>query len=228
MVVGDGLVASAFAEFRDDDEYVIFASGVSNSQETEASEYQREFDLLKSHLRSDACLVYFSTASIADQSRAHSHYIQHKIDIEAFIAEQASDYVIFRLPIVVGRSRNPHTLTNYLHNAIKEGNPINVYTKAIRYLIDIDDIGTLLPRFLKEKFVRNAVVNVAFDNGIAVPELIGHFEEVIGVKANATLKEVGTRFEIDNQYFLDFLAAINFQLPEDYLLEVIRKYYGNN
>ena len=96
MIVGNGLVASAFAAFAEDDDYVIFASGVSNSQEKDPAAYQREFDLLRSHLRPDTCLVYFSTCSIADQSRSHSHYIQHKIKVEEYIANHASDYVIFR------------------------------------------------------------------------------------------------------------------------------------
>ncbi len=225
MVVGNGLVASAFAEFKEDDDFVIFASGVSNSQETDEAEYQREFDLLKAHLRPGTCLVYFSTASIADQSRSHSKYIHHKIQVEEFIATHADDYVIFRLPIVVGRSQNPHTLTNYLFNAISEGQPINVYTRAIRYLIDIDDIQDLLAQFLKSGFLRKAVVNVAFDNGIHVPELISIFEDVIGKKANATLKDVGTRFEIDNADFNRFLQSIGYELSDQYTRELISKYY---
>ncbi len=225
MVVGNGLVASAFAEFAQDDDYVIFASGVSNSQEKDPAAYQREFDLLKAHLSSGACFVYFSTCSIADQSRAHSHYIQHKIEVEQFIAENASSYVIFRLPIVVGRSSNPYTLTNFLYNSIVGNKPLNVYQRAIRYLIDIDDIATLLPRFLKSRFARNSVVNVAFDNGMEVTELIGIFEKVIGTRAEATLLDIGTRFRIDNAVFNQFLDSIGYQLSEEYTLELIEKYY---
>lgn len=226
MIVGNGLVASAFSEFAERDDFVIFASGVSNSQEKDPAAYQREFDLLKSHITSEACFVYFSTCSIADESRAHSHYIQHKKEVEEYIAENASSYVIFRLPIVVGRSSNPHTLTNFLYNSITANEPLNVYQRAIRYLIDIDDIATLLPQFLINRFAKNTVVNVAFDNGTEVTELIGMFEKVIGVEANATRLDVGTHFEIDNSIFNQFLKSIGYEFSGDYTLELIGKYYA--
>jgi len=226
MVVGNGLVASAFEEFKEEDDFVIFASGVSNSQEKDSQAYLREFEMIKSHLKLDSCFVYFSTASIADESRSHSHYIQHKKDVEAYIAENASDYVIFRLPIVVGRSQNPHTLTNFLYNTINTGRPLNVYRKAIRYLIDIDDIAHLLPQFLTSGFCRNATVNVAFDNGIEVSDLIHIFESVIGKEANATQLDVGTHFEIDNRIFSEFLEKIGYEAASTYNQQLIAKYYG--
>lgn len=228
MVVGNGLVASAFEEFKENDSYVIFASGVSNSQEKDPLAYQREFDMIKSHLKPDVCFVYFSTASIADESRSHSHYIQHKQEVETFIAEHASDYVIFRLPIVVGRSRNPHTLTNFLFNTIAQEQPLNVYRRAIRFLIDIDDIALLLPQFLLGGFSRNATVNVAFDNGIEVSNLIPIFESVIGIEAHANQLDVGSHFDIDNEIFTNFLQEVGHQVPGDYNQRLIVKYYGSH
>ena len=47
MIIGNGLLAKAFIEYKNNDEIVIFASGVSNSLEEKQSEFKRETDLLK-------------------------------------------------------------------------------------------------------------------------------------------------------------------------------------
>lgn len=48
MIVGNGLVASAFLPyFAEDPEIMIFASGVSNSRETRKEEFVREEKLLR-------------------------------------------------------------------------------------------------------------------------------------------------------------------------------------
>ena len=46
MIIGKGLIASAFKEYRNH-ECIIFASGVSNSLEIENSQFEREEHLLR-------------------------------------------------------------------------------------------------------------------------------------------------------------------------------------
>jgi len=51
MVIGNGSIAKVFKqEFENDDSVIIFASGVSNSNEKNLSEYQRETILLQNTL----------------------------------------------------------------------------------------------------------------------------------------------------------------------------------
>ena len=51
MVIGNGSIAKVFKqEFGNDDSVIIFASGVSNSNEKNLSEYQRETILLQNTL----------------------------------------------------------------------------------------------------------------------------------------------------------------------------------
>lgn len=226
MVVGNGLIASAFAEFQQKDDYLIFASGVSNSLETKPAAFKREFDLLKEHIDTEACFVYFSTISLADESRADSPYRKHKLEVERFIKETAREFVIFRLPIVVGRSDNPHTLMNFLYNSILNQDKIKVFKNAARYLIDIDDIQQLLSSFLLTEFMRNTVVNVVFNEGIKVTDLVNLFEAVTQKKANATYVDVGTRFTVNNETLKQFLAHLGYDIPADYAQQLVNKYYG--
>ena len=134
------MIAQAFSQYKNNDEVIIFASGVSNSGEEQNSEYDREFNLLKSQLPTDKKLIYFSTVSIFDPDYVNKKYISHKLKIESFIAFNFSNYIIFRLPIVVGKTDNSHTFFNYMKDKIIRGEEITIYKNANRYLIDIDEI----------------------------------------------------------------------------------------
>ena len=69
MIIGNGLLAQAFSEYNNNDEILIFASGVSNSLEEKESEFDREAKLLKSVITNypDKTMVYFSTCSVYDK-----------------------------------------------------------------------------------------------------------------------------------------------------------------
>ncbi len=47
MVIGNGLIGCIFSSFTKNDEIIIFASGVSNSKESNKNEFDREEKLLK-------------------------------------------------------------------------------------------------------------------------------------------------------------------------------------
>ena len=49
MIIGNGLIANLFTE-HDRENIIFFASGVSNSLETEKSAFLREENLLRKHL----------------------------------------------------------------------------------------------------------------------------------------------------------------------------------
>ena len=127
MIVGHGLIATAFKHsIFDSAHYVVFASGVSNSMESDPRAYVREMDLLDQYIAKNKTLIYFSTTSVFDPTKKDSAYIRHKLNIEHRIAEQAASYLIVRLPILVGRTTNPNTLINYLgfgHSGEKKNLP---------------------------------------------------------------------------------------------------------
>lgn len=106
MIVGDGDIAHAL---KDREDRLYFASGVSNSQETDEDEYQREIELLNKQDKSRH-IVYFSSLCIF---YSDTRYAQHKLLMEKLIKEKFKRYTIVRLGNITW-GRNPHTIINYL------------------------------------------------------------------------------------------------------------------
>lgn len=110
MVIGNGLLAKTFETYHASNDVLIFASGVSNSKETNPEAFKRELALLKATIQNypKAKLVYFSTASITDASVNTSAYVQHKIALENYIKSTTTNYLILRVSNVVGVNGNPN------------------------------------------------------------------------------------------------------------------------
>lgn len=162
MIVGNGLIANLFKN--DDRENVVFfASGVSNSLETEKSAFLREENLLRKHLTEnpEKIFIYFSTCSIYDSSKNASLYVNHKLKMERLVEDLAPKYLILRVSNAVGKGGNPNLLMNYLVNSVKEEKIINVHTLATRNLIDADDIKNITLELIDQGRL-NQIINVAY------------------------------------------------------------------
>src|SRR3990167_8778931 len=183
MIIGNGLLANAFKCLpQQENSVIIFASGVSNSKEFSKAAFDREKNLLLKSIKDDAMLVYFSTCSVEDNSLNDTPYIIHKREIESYIQQQVQHYIIFRLPIVVGNTSNPNTLTNYLFNKINNGEKITAYALAYRYLIDVDDIAKIVSIILRRNDFNNQIINIVLGKPIKVIDLISIFEQVLQIK----------------------------------------------
>src|SRR5690242_668900 len=84
MIVGSGLIARAMSRhFHQDYRYVVYAAGVSNSNCTEAREFDRE--RLKGTiacLDATQTLIYLSTCSVYDSDARQTLYVRHKLAME--------------------------------------------------------------------------------------------------------------------------------------------------
>jgi len=227
VIVGNGLIAGAFKrEFASDPAATLFASGVSNSAERRAAEFAREEALLRATLRRDpAPIVYFSTCSVLDVERAVTPYVRHKLQMEA-LARTASSHVILRLPQVVGRTDNPHTLTNFLRSQIVSGVRFEVWENAWRNLIDVDDAAAIATRMIRDRRYWNRTVNIASPHTMPVPELVAAYERVLGVVANCQRVDRGERYAIDVGQAMEVADSLGIRSQPDYIERVIRKYYG--
>ena len=226
MIVGKGLIASAFHEFSGNDDIIIFASGVSNSKETNPEAFKRERVLLEGSLIKRKTLIYFSTTSILDPSAKETAYVVHKQHMEELIQKSKTDFIIFRLPIVVGKSTNNHTLTNFLHHHISVEKAFNLHLKSSRYLIDIDTIKEILPNIIKNTNYYNKTINVTVSDKIAIKDLVSLFEKTIKKTAIYTEVNNGSSYTINNTLLADFLTENNYTFSEDYYKSVIEKYYA--
>ena len=135
MIIGNGLIAKALIEI-DAPEMVFFASGVSNSLETNKTAFEREVNLLKKTIEENAGkkLIYFSTLSIEDQSKQDSAYVLHKIEIENYIKNHCQNYLVLRIGNIVGNGGNENTLFNFLKNKIKHKNNKIKYINLFQHI----------------------------------------------------------------------------------------------
>lgn len=225
MVIGKGLIATALKLFEADDSVLIFASGVSNSGETRTEAYEREKNLLLTQQTSNARLIYFSTCSVFDTSLFSSCYIIHKKEMEELVVRHFDNYLLIRLPILIGRTSNPNTFFNFIRNRIINNESFPVHKHAWRYLFDVDDLKRFLPLFLKQHPSGKEIINLAFDNGISVIKLVELFENILCMKANTELINKGSKYEFNCQPFFSFLQKNNFDYDkENYNCNVLNKY----
>jgi nucleoside-diphosphate-sugar epimerase len=130
VIIGNGDIGSVL---KDRDGFIFFASGVSNSQETRESEFQREKDLLMGQDKGKH-LVYFSSLCVF---YARTRYAQHKLEMEKLIKENFKHYTIIRLGNITWGT-NPNTIINYFRNKIAMREPIEIQN-TFRYITDLGE-----------------------------------------------------------------------------------------
>jgi nucleoside-diphosphate-sugar epimerase len=228
MVIGNGMIAKAFKQYADDDSIIIFASGVSNSREIRQEEFDREEKLMKSLINKDAILVYFSTCSLYDPTLNSSPYVRHKRVMEYVARYNFNKSIVFRLPNVIGHTENPNTFFNYIKNQIQQQKTISVHRNASRYLIDVDDLTTLLPTIIEnyknshETGQQN--FEVAFDNKTMVMDIVKMMMEIMNKKSEIEIINDGCDYEFDRKSFKEYLKSINYEEPKDYTYNLLKKY----
>ena len=227
MIIGNGLLASAFRPyFQDAPEIVVFASGVSNSRETHELAFLRERDLLMEALDTERFFLYLSTCSVDDPELLETPYVIHKQQMESLV-RTSRDYAIFRLPQVVGTTHNPNTLTNYLYNQIVSGTHFQIWRHAKRNLIDVDDVAPIVAHLLKTCPVNRTTTNVACPFSVSILQLVATLELVTGKRASYEIVETGGLYIIDSSIAVEAASQIGIVFDESYIEHLIRKYYGS-
>jgi len=222
MVIGQGLLAKAFSKYKDIDEILIFASGVSNSKEDDFNMFKREHAMLTSHNSTDLKLIYFSTISVVDESLKESPYVQHKLSMEKYITENFKNFIIFRLPNVVGHTPNMYTFFNSIREKILVEQKVKVLRNATRYLIDIDDLAEHLPQVIEKE--NKKLINICFTNRTSVQELTKMIGDALQTPYKVELVEGGSDYEVDSSTFLSYIKPDALGLQENYNYIIVNKY----
>ena len=226
MVIGSGMMAKAFSEFSGDDSLIVFASGVSNSKETDLQAFQRELQMLSELKGTSATLIYFSTCSVFDDSLQSSMYVQHKKNIEQFIELNFSKYWIFRLPNVIGASNNPNTMINFFYDSLINNKQFKLDMHAVRYFIDVEDVYLIIKKIISSKSLESGCYNLLFPFPYSVMKVVNAFEDFLGKKGDYLINEKeGVHYTVNISKQL--LSYINFNIndPEVYLKNIYIKYY---
>lgn len=216
MVIGRGLIAKAFEQYQTNEEVIIFASGVSNSKCTNEDEFNRELNLINEHRNNNKLFIYFSTISIFDPSLKQRAYVKHKLACEKLITEHFNNYLICRLPNVVGPSNNPNTMINYFTSCIKNNQKIEIQKNAYRYLIHIDDVFNAVHHFLSKNEQENEIVNISHSQPFSVSNIVTELQKKLNKNGETTVIAGGSKYEIPN-LDNDFSAFITKKSLEDIL-----------
>jgi hypothetical protein len=130
MIIGNGSIARVLKDRKD---LVFFASGVSNSSCTDESEYEREFNLLKT-IPIDQHIVYFSNLGIYYKK---DRYTQHKINIEEYIRNNYKSYTIVRIEVCEWVT-TPNTILNFFKTQLKQGIEPTIQDTT-RYVLSLEE-----------------------------------------------------------------------------------------
>jgi len=227
MVIGNGMVAKRFESYKANEQFLVFASGVSNSKTANPEAYERELFLLKTSMKENPgkILVYFSTCSIYDPGEENSKYILHKKQIERLIEEEQKQFHIFRVSNLVGRSSNRNTILNFYVYHILDGVNFDLWTNATRNLIDIDDMYKVADHILEKGIARNQVINIANTDNYSTQEIIIAIEGLWKTKANYIPIQKGNAFDIDLPVTGPIMKELGIHFGKNYLTNLLRKYY---
>jgi len=189
MIIGNGLISKSLEVlFKQDEDVIIFASGVSNSQETNETNFLREQKLLEEILNSfiDKKIVYFS--SILLKKNISSPYYNHKRKMEKLIKKKSKNFLIIRLPQVIGFGGNNKNLINYFINKINSSEIIEIEKKTYRSIIDVSDLKKIIVHSIT---TNKKIVNIYGFERIEVLKLAILVSELTNKPINILLKKRG-------------------------------------
>ncbi|HRO85738.1 MAG TPA: NAD-dependent epimerase/dehydratase family protein [Niabella sp.] len=230
MVIGKGLVAKVFETYKTDNRFLIFASGVSDSTNTDKNAFDREKRLLIKSMKEheEKIFIYFSTCSIYDTVLSKTPYVLHKLEMERVISALHKRYHIFRVSNLAGRSPNPHTVLNFFVQHILSGTPFFLWNNASRNIIDADDAFLICNYILQESNSYKRVTNIANTANYDVKVIVREIELFFQKKGNYTFVENFSHPEIDVSAIQSIISMLNIKFDNDYLKKVINKYYAAN
>jgi nucleoside-diphosphate-sugar epimerase len=224
MIIGSGLIASLFKR-EITGNFLIFASGVSNSQEKRGKEFKRERVLLRETVQNypDMHFVYFSSCSIYDESIINSEYVAHKLEMESIVIKSCKNYNIFRLPQVVGKTKSD-TLVSFLFESNVEGKTININRFSTRNLIDANDVRLICKYIIDNGLYNKSITNVASPFNSKVVNIVKVIEDITSKKSSYKLVDTG----IDMVINIDKISKIpiyEYIFHEGYMEFVLKRFY---
>jgi UDP-2-acetamido-2,6-beta-L-arabino-hexul-4-ose reductase len=225
MVVGNGLLARLFDDYKLDNRILIFASGVSNSNESDLGSFYREKNLLKSFASyQDKLVLYFSSCDVIYADTISTPYYYHKLEMEELVKGTFDQNLILRLPQIIGASSNKYSLLNFFINSILEGKEFALYEYAFKNLINVHDVKKMVSYVLTNSNHEESYYNIINKNYYSIQYIIEELEHLLSKKANYKLIPKG--FKPDYKWFDEF-DNLDISFPPSYFGDSIKDCYGN-
>ncbi len=228
MIVGRGMLASAFRTYNNNERVLIFASGVSNSRETTSTAFEREFNLIKHtiNIHPDKLFVYFSTCSMYDPDAKETPYVKHKMEMESYIKQNTKEFLILRVSQILGKSQST-TLVNFLLDCIENNKHFELWENSNRNLIALDDVVSIAKKLIDKPVHHNSVYHIANRNYIDVLDLVQLLENLNNKKANYFLVEKGEKYStIPTEAVVDkIINDLEIRFDNEYYIKKIRQVF---
>lgn len=227
MVVGKGMVAKGFSSYEKNNDVLIFASGVSNSTNTDLIKFEKEESLLLDSIEKnpEKQFVYFSTCSVYDESLRCSPYVMHKLRMESIIEAAHENFLIFRVSNIAGKTNNPYTVLNYFFTHIMDGSHFDLWENAERNIISMDDLFTMCDRIIKQHIYKNEIVNVANPVSYNVKYIVTEIEKFTGKKGNFTTIQKGDGPKINLSKIQLCMKNLEMHFNDEYLQKILQQYF---
>lgn len=218
MVIGNGAIAKIFEDFNNK-KFIIFASGVSNSNEKNIKEFEREENLLRETIKNnpDKIIIYFSSVSVYTKK---TKYTEHKLKLEN-ILKKNKNFLILRIPQLLSASGNKNNLINYFLNKIREGQEIYVEKHSERSILDIEDLKKITIYLINKNDI-NKCYNFSGFEFLRVIDIVKIIENILNKKANIILTNKNSKIYKHNSFiFRDFFLNLK---KNNYIKSTLEKY----
>ena len=186
-IYGSGFLAKNLKKIYVPNNFFIYAAGVSNSNLRDNKEFIREVKLFRKILKkiqTKKKFVYISSLSVENKSLKNDPYVKNKIKIENILKKECKDYLIIRLPQIVGKNKNINTLTNSIYNCFLNDKTFKLWKNSKRNLIDIDDINYILEKYFKNFEENKKIINIFNYKSVDVLRLLKVFSNLLDKKIN--------------------------------------------
>jgi nucleoside-diphosphate-sugar epimerase len=230
-IIGNGFIGKSLNKIKKDlikTNYIIYAAGISHSKTKSKKNLNRELNLFKFFVKKNISkkIIYISTADVTNNILNKSLYVKNKIRIEKLIKRKFKNYIILRLPQIIGKSKNKNTLVNYFYYNIKNDKPLVLIKNFKRNVLDIDDILKLLKTIVYSKKAKNKVIILSNKYSVQPLDIVKIFEKklnkIVSFKFKKIKKQIWPLYYKKNAHYFR-KAKITFD--RNYLLKTINKYY---
>ena len=222
FIIGSGFIATKFKKylrFIKKNKVIVYAAGISNSLEMDKKNLEREILKFKDFTKKNKKkLIYISTYSVNDNSRNNKLYVKNKIKIEKIIKRDNDEYIIIRLPEIIGKTKNLNTLTNFFYNNIINNRPFKVFKNSRRNLLDIDDAIKNCLKIIRKNKKKNRIINLLNKKFNTPLQIVINLEKILQKKGIYKFNNNKiNKWSLKNNYF--------FHSKKNYLIKTLKKYY---
>ena len=148
-IIGSGFISKNFEKYHEFFKKLsikLYAAGISNCYAT-INLYLKRQDKIIDFSKIPKIRRYYILVLVQFMIHLNNNlYVKHKLNIENFIKDNFQKFLIVRLPEVVGKNSNEHTLVNFFYNKIED--KFDLWSNANRSIIDIEDVVKILIDFI--------------------------------------------------------------------------------